>query len=100
MELINLIDNIENACYSDKFSESVEEFNVFIELLSNVVAEHPDLIPVLKAIMISMEKTDYILMGDCLEYGVKPVIKGHRLADDIFDDQLGKLPDIGDDIYY
>ncbi len=100
MELINLIDNIENACYSDKFSESVEEFNVFIELLSNVVAEHPDLIPVLKAIMISMEKTDYILMGDCLEYGVKPVLKGHRLADDIFDDQLGKLPDIGDDIYY
>ena len=100
VELIDLLNKIENACYSEKYSDVLEDVNGFIEIVSELYLKNPKLLPVLKCMMNAMEKDDYILIGDCLEYGVKPILYKQNFLDSVFNDSLYNIPDIMEDIFY
>lgn len=99
MELRDLLVKIENDCYSDRYREAVEEVNVFIEEI-NRSNENIKYLPVLKVLLSAMEKGDNVLIGDCLKYGFESILKGYSVSDEVFNENLGVVPDIGEDIYY
>ena len=99
MNLIDLIDKIEMDCYSDRFKDAASEVETFIDLVSEQYNDN-SIIPILKVMLSAMENGDNILIGDCLEYGIKPWLMKQNVLDGIFDSSLYMLPEIGEDIYY
>lgn len=100
MEMLKMIEKIEKDCYSGRYKEALDEVSEFIDDISEVATQNKDLIPILKTMMMSMENDDSIMIGDCLEYGIKPLIKGQSISTDIFNYNLNQLPDVGEKIYY
>ncbi len=100
MELLKTVEKIEEDCYSGRYKEALDEVSGFIDEISEKAEKNKDLLPVLKTMMLSMENDDSIMIGDCLEYGIKPIIKGQSIPRDIFDYDLNQLPDVGEDIFY
>ncbi len=99
MDLIKLIDKIENECYLDDYKKAIPEVQNLIDEIYNSYTADNSLLSVLKVLLSAMEKEDNILIGDCLEYGIKPYFS-KRAYNSVFDDDLTDLPDIGLNIYY
>ena len=74
--------------------------NEFINEIAKETSNNTELLPILKTMMMAMENDDSILIGDCLEYGIKPFIKGQSIPSDIFNYDLNQLPDVGEEIFY
>ncbi len=99
-DISELIDKIENNCYSGKYTEALDEVNAFIEVIPNYTIEKPLIYHILKNMMIAMENEDYIMVGDCLEYGIKPLLDGRRESTVFIDENLNVIPDVQEEIFY
>ena len=100
MGLEELVDELEQKCYLDNYEEIIEGIKQIVEEISKYQSLNDDMILVLNALLLAMENQDTILIGDCLEYGIKFILNNQTLNKDFFNNVLNGIPDIGEDIFY
>ncbi len=100
MDLLEVIEKIEYCCYADKYKEALEEVQFFLSQMQENDIDTTRILPVLRVLLEAMKTEDNILIGDCLEFGVKPAIKGTGINNDLFERFDYIIPDIGEDIFY
>lgn len=98
MELLKVIEKIESCCYTDKYKEALEEVQIFLNQMKEI--DTVKMLPILRVLLEAMQAEDNILIGDCLEYGIKPAIMGTNICKDIFEKADFTIPDIDEEIFY
>lgn len=96
MDLNLYIEEVEKDCYSYKTTEVFAKISGIIEQLATK-SVHLD---ILKLMTVAMEKKDLILLGDCLEYGVKPYLRGEEVNIEMFNENIALYPNLNENQYY
>ena len=98
--IITLINEVEKNCYLGNNDEAIKKTGQLLSLLDSRLNESADYIYALKLLSFALEKKDYILAADYLEYAIKPVLMGESIPGCLQDNSIGEIPVVEDDIYY
>ena len=95
-DLVTFINDIKKDCYFDKR----EEVFTKLEILTEQLEKYDIPVPILNNLVRAMEKKDVVLIGDCLEYGLKPLLNSGIVEINLFENDLTSVPDIDNKIFY
>lgn len=101
MDLLEIIKDIKTDCYLDKFESvfcGIEEF--IQELSRQEIVNDIRAIEVLKVLLKAIDKKDIVLIGDCLEYGIKPLLINNDVQTDLFREEFFLTPEVKRDCFY
>ena len=98
--IIDRINDLAMKCYSDKYRGILADIQNLIQEIYNNYSKEKMLLPVLKVMLTAMEKDDAVLIGDCLQYGIKPVLENKAVAEIFFDEQFFDIPNVENTIFY
>lgn len=98
-DIIEHIIDAEKSCYLRKDEEVLNKINTVIEeiVLGNM---QEGMLPILNMLVSSVEKKDYVLAADYLEYGIKPYLLGEDILRPILSENLINIPFVSDEVFY
>lgn len=99
-EIIELINQIETNCYLGDNEEALIKVSSLIDALEVNLVENSRFLSTLNAILSALEKKDYILVADYLEYLLKPILLENSVIEIYYDNCVEDIPNIDSDIYY
>ena len=98
-EITDHIKEAEQLCYIGKDEEAILKiYNVIEEIASSNMQE--SIVTVLNLLVSSVEKKDFVLAADYLEYGIKPYLLGEEIPDTIIYGDLINIPFVSDKVFY
>lgn len=102
MELLELVETIKNDCYSYKVNDVLENIQILIDqlMLPNPNLNNACFMNILKIMLEALNEKDVILIGDCLEFGIQPMLLNRNVDPLLFDENLLKISDVGYKYYY
>ena len=100
MKLLELTEQIIQECYSEKTDQAYNNIQSFIDNVSKENELCDKMLPIFRIIIPAIEKRDLILLGDCFDYGIKPVLQGNSNTLDYFNDNLLITPEVKEKVYY
>ena len=99
-KIIELIDRIADACYSDSRDIAKEEIGNLIDRLLSEDYINEDLIYLLNQINSALEANDYTTIADYLIYGLKAILMNKTVPESVFYSYSEIIPNVEEDIFY
>jgi hypothetical protein len=99
LEIIDHIIEAENLCYNGKNEEALFKINTVIEEIASGNMQE-SIVTVLNLLVSAVEKKDFVLAADYMEYGVKPYLLGEEIPDTIIYGDLINIPFVSDEVFY
>lgn len=98
--MIELIDEIETNCYLGDNEEALIKVSKLIDELEMNHVEDTRFLSILNIVLLALEKKDYILVADYLEYLLKPILLENKVLEINADSSFEDIPNIDCDIFY
>ena len=98
--VISLVDDIEKLCYLGDNENVLGKTVELINGLENIEITNQSFLSVVNLLSLALEKKDYILLADYLEFGLKPALLNHDVPKWIYDLKTVTIPDIAEDVFY
>ena len=99
-KMLELIEKIAYACYSDSREIAKEEIRNLIDNLLAGDYLNDNLVCLLNQINVALEVGDYITIADYLIYGLKPMIGNNPVSDSVFYSYSDIIPETDEEIFY
>ena len=99
-EIIKKIDETEKSCYLGNNEVAIPKIMDIINFFDKEYNDIPDILVALQLLYTALEKKDYILVADYLEFAIKNVLLGNTIPACILDSNLVESPIIDEDLFY
>lgn len=99
-DLIRRIEEIERQCYTDRREEALQNIQLFLDDLVILKIDNNEYLTVLNLMLSSLERKDFVLFADYLEYGIKATLLNYSIPNCILDDEIGLIPSIDEKYFY
>lgn len=84
-ETLLMIDNIEECCYQDREDGLIQKIQSVLATIASQLGNNLVFLELIKKIFTAMENSDYVLIADYLEFGVKKLIMKKDIPQVVFE---------------
>ncbi len=99
-EVFSLIDIIEENCYIGDNENAMNAISNLINEFEGTWSDNTEFVFALNLIAKALEKKDYSLVADYLEFALKPVLSGNSIPECLYDIDYGDIPMADEQLYY
>lgn len=99
-EVFSLIDIIEENCYVGDNENAMNAISNLINEFEGTWMDNTEFVFALNLIAKALEKKDYSLVADYLEFALKPVLSGSSIPECLYDTDYGDIPMADEQLYY